>query len=147
MNNDLEYKGYSGSVEFSAEDKRLFGKVLFVESLLMYSGESVAELESAFQETVDSYLAFCAETGRQPNKPYSGTFNVRTGEDLHRQSAMSGHKLGMSLNEFVIYSLKTTIANIVQDPVVQTTRPTLKVVYSATATPPTEWEPLSATTH
>lgn len=94
MSNDLEYKGYIGSVEFSAEDKRLFGKVLFIDSLLMYSGESIRELEAAFHETVDAYLELCAAKGREPNKSYSGSFNIRIGSDLHRKCAIEAHRRG-----------------------------------------------------
>ena len=42
----LKYKGYYGSVEYSSEDVLLYGKVLGINSLISYEGESVAELFS-----------------------------------------------------------------------------------------------------
>ena len=35
---NLEYKGYTGTIEYSKEDKLLFGKVIGVKSLLSYEG-------------------------------------------------------------------------------------------------------------
>lgn len=109
MSDDLEYKGYKGSVEYSSEDRVLFGKILFIDSLLMYHGESVPELDQAFKETVDNYLRHCEKAGKEPNKPYSGTFNVRIGPELHRQAAQAAYKAGIKLNEFVLRSVKQAV--------------------------------------
>lgn len=109
VSDDLEYKGYKGSVEYSGEDRLLFGKVLFIDSLLMYHGESVQELELAFKETLDNYLCHCEKTGKEPNKPYSGTFNVRIGQELHRQAALVAYKTGIKLNEFVLRAVKQAV--------------------------------------
>ena len=56
MKNLLEYKGYYGSVEYSSEDVLLYGKVLGINSLISYEGESVAELQQDFEWAVDDYL-------------------------------------------------------------------------------------------
>ena len=56
MKNLLEYKGYYGSVEYSREDALLYGKVLGINSLIPYEGESVAELQQDFEGAVDDYL-------------------------------------------------------------------------------------------
>ena len=110
MSNDLSYKGYKGSAEYSSADRIFFGKILFIDSLLMYHGTSVDELESAFKETVDAYLKHCAKMGKEPNKPYSGSFNVRTSPELHRQTAQRAHKEKTSLNDIVVKSLNAYIS-------------------------------------
>ena len=56
VKNLLEYKGYYGSVEYSSEDVLLYGKVLGINSLISYEGESVAELQQDFEGAVDDYL-------------------------------------------------------------------------------------------
>jgi predicted HicB family RNase H-like nuclease len=40
-------------------------------------------------------------TGVEPEKPYSGRFNVRLSPDLHRQIAVIAKKKRISLNSFV----------------------------------------------
>ena len=68
MKNLLEYKGYYGSVEYSREDALLYGKVLGINSLISYEGESVAELQQDFEGAVDDYLEVCAENGQSRKK-------------------------------------------------------------------------------
>ena len=42
-----------------------------------FQGESVGELKQVFQDSVEDYLAFCAERGEAPEKPNSGKFSVQ----------------------------------------------------------------------
>ena len=59
MYDHIEYKGYIGSVEFSEEDSRFFGKVQGIRSLILYEGTTEKELIEDFHEAVDLYLAEC----------------------------------------------------------------------------------------
>lgn len=59
MSNLLSYKNYNGTVEYSREDRCLFGKVIGIKSLLSYEGDSVQELEKDFQDVIDGYLEDC----------------------------------------------------------------------------------------
>ena len=54
MDNILEYKGYHGIVNYSAPDKCLHGKILGIQSLVTFEGESTESIETAFQESVDT---------------------------------------------------------------------------------------------
>jgi predicted HicB family RNase H-like nuclease len=110
MSNLLEYKGYQGSVEYSSEDDLLFGKVLHVDSLIQYDGKTVTQIRTAFRHAVDGYLAMCERTGRTPNKPYSGTFNVRVGPELHREAVMAAAKRKLNLNEFVRRAIQSMLS-------------------------------------
>lgn len=97
----MRYKGFFGSVEASVEDGCLYGRLEFIDDLVTFEGETVAELESAFHEAVDDYLDTCQQLGREPQKPYRGSFNVRVGSRLHRAAAVAAYEHGMNLNEFV----------------------------------------------
>lgn len=101
MSSLLSYKNYNGTVEYSKEDKCLYGKVIGVKSLLSYEGDSVQELETDFQNVIDDYLNDCEERGIQPEQPYKGTFNVRISPDLHRTIATYAIEHGKSLNAAV----------------------------------------------
>ena len=126
MKDLLEYQGYQGSVEFSSDDKILFGKILFIDSLIMYHGESVSELENAFHTAVNEYLAHCAKNNKEPNKPYSGSFNVRIGSELHKAAVQRAYREGQKLNEFV----KRSIENAISDQLPQTRELTINHVIS-----------------
>ncbi len=105
----MQYNGYTGSVEFSFEDGCLYGRLLFIDDLITYEGETLPQLESSFHEAVERYVADCLETGRPANKPYSGTFNVRIGPELHRQAAQAAYKAGVKLNEFVTNAVRQAV--------------------------------------
>ena len=49
MTNTIKYKGYTGSVEISEEDNCLFGKALFIRSLLSYEGRTLEEIKKRLQ--------------------------------------------------------------------------------------------------
>lgn len=59
MNNNIEYKGYLGSVEFSEEEAVFFGKIMNIRSLISYEGKNVKELSEQFREAVDEYSSIC----------------------------------------------------------------------------------------
>ncbi|AGE26050.1 type II toxin-antitoxin system HicB family antitoxin [Pseudomonas poae] len=105
MNNQLKHKGYIGSIEASLEDNCLYGKVLFIKALLSYEGKTVAELDAAFQEAVDDYLATCQALGQTPEKPCKGSFNVRVGHDLHLAAALEATRKKVTLNDLTRQAL------------------------------------------
>lgn len=114
MSNQKEtfsYKGYFGSAEVSQEDECFAGQILYIDDLIMYEGDTYKELEQAFQASVDDYLAFCDEVGKEPQKTYSGSFNIRIGAVLHRQAVRTAALLDISLNEFVRNSIAEGVAN------------------------------------
>ena len=88
MKNTMEYRGYTGSVEFSTEDKVFFGKVLGIRTLLSYEGTNADELLRDFHGAVDEYLSYCVDNGVEPERAYKGSFNVRVSADLHKKAAV-----------------------------------------------------------
>lgn len=107
MSNMLRHKGYSGSVQYSREDRIFHGKIEFIRVLVSYEGTDVTGLENAFKDAVDDYLELCEERGENPEQPFKGSFNVRTGTDLHRQAALYARKNGINLNKVVVEALKS----------------------------------------
>ena len=100
--NVLKYKNYLGSVEYNLTEKYLYGKILFIDDLIMYEGNTLEELENSFKEMVDEYLETCKELGKAPQKVYSGSFNVRTGATIHQALAEIAELENISLNKLII---------------------------------------------
>ena len=105
MDNQLKHQGYIGSIEASLEDNCLFGKILFIKALVSYEGKTVAELDAAFHEAVDDYLATCQSLGQTPEKPCKGSFNVRVGHDLHLAAALAAMRKKVTLNDLTRQAL------------------------------------------
>lgn len=106
---ELDYKGYTGSVEVSIEDACLHGHILFINDLVTFEGENVPEIQVAFQNAVDRYLSHCERVGKSADKPYSGTFNVRIGTELHTKAAKVAHIRKINLNEFVKSAIQAAV--------------------------------------
>jgi len=106
---NLDYKGYSGSIEYSKEDGLFYGKLLGIQSLISYEGETGPLLEKDFKESIDDYLSECSELGIKPEKPFKGSFNVRIPSELHRDAALKAIELNTSLNGFVSDSIRARL--------------------------------------
>lgn len=144
MSGTMEYKGYLASLGYSAEDKCFFGKVEFINDLILFDGTSVEELEREFHAAVDSYLEFCKKKGKDPDQPFKGTFNVRVGEQLHRRASLEARRTGLTLNELVKQAIE---ARLNRDPVVYHVHHIHKVVATAELTEDFEWENVRHAAH
>lgn len=68
VSNILYYKGYYGKIEYSAEDKVIYGKIMGIHSLISFESESATDIETEFHNAVDDYLLYCEEEGIEPEK-------------------------------------------------------------------------------
>ncbi len=99
------YRGYSAAVSFD-EDALLFhGEVLGTRDVITFQARTAEDLPKAFHDSVDDYLAWCAEDGVQPEKPYSGTLSLRANPDLHRRMADAAARQAKSLNQWMVEAL------------------------------------------
>ena len=101
----LEYKGYTGSIEYSKEDGLFYGKVLGIKSLISYEGTTGPELESDLKEAINSYLEDCKTDNIEPEKSFKGSFNIRVSPELHREAALKAKQKSESLNSLVSEAL------------------------------------------
>ncbi|GAA3975404.1 type II toxin-antitoxin system HicB family antitoxin [Hymenobacter antarcticus] len=101
MDNVLTHKGYFSIVKYSPESEILYGRIEAIVDLVSYEGETAKEVKAAFEEAVESYLETCVEVGKKPDKPYTGTFNVRVNTDLHRKAAILSKQRNISLNQLI----------------------------------------------
>ncbi|MDR1858400.1 MAG: type II toxin-antitoxin system HicB family antitoxin [Treponema sp.] len=106
----MEYKGYFGTVEYDAQAKIFHGDIINTRDVITFQGTTAREIERAFKDSIDDYIAWCKEEGVEPEKPYSGKFNVRLSLELHRQVAILARKKNVSLNSFVEKAITDEIA-------------------------------------
>jgi len=69
MGDYLSYKGYCGTVEYSAADDILYGCVVRINGLISYEGDSLQSLKADFQEAIDDYLETCQVSNIEPQVP------------------------------------------------------------------------------
>jgi predicted HicB family RNase H-like nuclease len=101
MNNILEYMGYYTKIEYSSEDRILHGRIEGIGDLITFQSAEATKIEEEFQNAIDDYLTFCEEVGKDPDKSYKGSFNIRINPDLHKKLAIKAFKNNESLNQTV----------------------------------------------
>ena len=97
----LIYKNYIAHIEFDDKAEIFHGEVINTRDVITFQGLTVKELKKAFIDSVDDYLAFCAERNEIPEKPFSGKFNLRLDPELHREAFVAAKQSGKSLNQWV----------------------------------------------
>ncbi|WP_128292897.1 type II toxin-antitoxin system HicB family antitoxin [Afifella aestuarii] len=107
--NMMHYKGYEAVVNFDEEAETFHGEVINLRDVITFQGNSVDELKTALEESVEDYLAFCRERGEEPERPYSGQFVVRAEPRLHRELASAARRAGVSLNKLVTSVLERAV--------------------------------------
>jgi predicted HicB family RNase H-like nuclease len=66
-------------------------------------------MKQVFIDSIDDYLAFCKERNEQPEKPFSGKFNLRISAELHRKVFIAAKQKGVSINTWISDTLNHVI--------------------------------------
>src|SRR5688500_507276 len=67
----IDYKGYTGIVEFDSDLGLFAGHVIDLRDEIYFEGESVEELVESMKRAVDHYLEISAKRGEAPERPVS----------------------------------------------------------------------------
>ena len=106
----MRYKGYEAVVDFDEADRVLHGRTLGTRDVISFEADSAHEIERAFHEAVDDYIEQCAETGREPDRSFSGRLILRMEPALHRDVYLEAAREGTSLNAWIVESLASMVA-------------------------------------
>ena len=77
INSLMEYEGYHAKIEFDQEDQIFVGHVLGINDSINFHGHSVQELTIEFHNSVNNYVDYCVQIGKEPEREFKGSFNVR----------------------------------------------------------------------
>lgn len=111
MKDLIIYKDYVGSVHYSEDDEVFFGKIEGIDDLVTFEGQSVLQLKKAFHEAVDDYLEIARATGKQPEKTYRGSLNIRLKPETHKKANRLALVKGKTLNQFINDAVEHEIGN------------------------------------
>ena len=105
----MKYKDFKARVEYDDDAKIFHGEVIGLKDIITFQGKSVEELEHAFHDSINDYLAWCKKRGEKPEKTFSGTFNLRIPPELHAKLVLHAKTMGLSLNTYITEKLRLTI--------------------------------------
>ena len=108
----MKYQDYEAIISFDDEADIFHGEVVNIRDVITFQGQSVDELRTAFQESVEDYFAFCAKRGEEPEQPLSGRFLLTIEPQLHKQIYSKAKQEGKSLNAWVREKLAAQILSI-----------------------------------
>ncbi|MEW5910929.1 MAG: type II toxin-antitoxin system HicB family antitoxin [Thermodesulfobacteriota bacterium] len=107
--NVIKYKDYLGAFSYDPEADIFHGEVVNIADVVTFQGRSLDQLKRALKDSVEDYLVFCQEMGKDPERPFSGRFNLRLPPELHRQAAQQARLQGKSLNAWVAEALERAV--------------------------------------
>ncbi|MGQ0622032.1 MAG: type II toxin-antitoxin system HicB family antitoxin [Panacagrimonas sp.] len=108
----MEHKGYVGVAEVDSDAGIIHGEVINTRDVITFQATNMRDLEKAFRDSVEDYLAFCAERGEPPEKPFSGKFVLRLTPEQHRKAFIAARHARKSLNTWAAEVLdKATAAS------------------------------------
>lgn len=106
----MKHRGYTGSVEYDADERIFHGSVDGITDVVAFQGDSVEALEADFRAAVDEYVDFCAEQGVEPQRPCSGRFVLRVPPEMHRAAARAARDAHESLNTWIKGAVEARLA-------------------------------------
>ncbi|MCM1144761.1 MAG: type II toxin-antitoxin system HicB family antitoxin [Lachnoclostridium sp.] len=105
----LEYKGYHAAITYDADDELFIGEVFGIADSLNFHGSSIEELKQMFAQSIDNYLDFCKQVGKEPEKEFKGSFNVRIPSELHKKISLLAAQQKITLNQYVVNALSKSV--------------------------------------
>ncbi|MEW1955139.1 toxin-antitoxin system HicB family antitoxin [Terrabacter sp. NPDC080008] len=105
----VEAAHYAYLVSWSVDDQEYVATCLEFPSLSWLASTQVEALKG-LEALIEDVLEDMRESGEEIPQPlsersYSGRFNVRVGESLHRTLALQAARDGMSLNQYIVKRL------------------------------------------
>jgi len=105
----MEYKGYTALIQYSEEDGCLIGKVIGISDQIVFDAPSLDEIRKIFEADVDSYLQYCRQKGREPNKPVAEVM-VPVPSALYAQIAQKAEYDGVPVHTLMESALQKFVA-------------------------------------
>jgi len=111
----MTHRGYVAVINYDDELDAFVGRVANLSSPVTFHGRTPEELRREFKVSIRTYLEVCRERGIEPEKPFSGRFNVRIAPELHRKAALAAMLAGKSLNSLVSEALDREADAVLSD--------------------------------
>lgn len=106
MNNIMIIDGYRAVIQYDPDIEMFRGEFTGLNGGADFYADSVAKLRDEGKISLRIFLDECHQRGIKPTKTYSGKFQVRLPEDLHKHAVDAATAKGQSLNQFVATAIE-----------------------------------------
>ncbi len=115
LTNLLKYKDYYARIAFDPSADAFHGRVVGIQDVIDFYGCTPDELRQEFKNSVEDYLAWCAEDGTKPEKTWLGKLTIRIDEDLRRRLTVVAAAHGESVNAWITTLLDRETTRVLQE--------------------------------
>jgi predicted HicB family RNase H-like nuclease len=86
-----------------------------MQDVIDFYGRTPDELREEFKNSVEEYVAWCAEEGTKSEKTWLGKLTIRIDEDLRRRLAVVAAASGESVNTWIITLLDRETTRLLKE--------------------------------
>ena len=101
MNNILEIGKYKAHISYDPEIDMFRGEFIGLNGGADFYAKDIDRQKKEAETSLKVFLDVCQEKGIQPEKTYSGKFNLRVDPELHHMIALAAKAEDVSINEWV----------------------------------------------
>ena len=106
LTNLLKYKDYHARIAFDPSADAFHGRVIGMQDVIDFYGRTPEELREELKNSVEEYLAWCAEAGTKPEKTWHGKLTIRVDEGLRRRLVVVAAESDKSVNAWIVNLLE-----------------------------------------
>jgi predicted HicB family RNase H-like nuclease len=110
-----KYKDYYAQIAFDPSADAFHGRVIGMQDVIDFYGRTPDELREEFKNSVEEYVAWCAEEGTKSEKTWLGKLTIRIDEDLRRRLAVVAAASGESVNTWIITLLDRETTRLLKE--------------------------------
>ena len=108
--NTVTVERYRAKIEYDEEIDLFRGEILGISGSADFHGKNIRELRAEFKKSLQVFLEVCKEKGLEPQRHFSGKFNLRIPPELHEQLAIEAQAQGKIINTLAQEALQERIA-------------------------------------
>ncbi len=109
MINLMNIGGYKAVINYDPEIEMFRGEFIGLNGGADFYATNVKALHKEGKASLEMFLGMCKKDGVEPEKHYSGKFNVRLNSDLHANLVVAATAEGKSINQWVVDVLSSSI--------------------------------------
>ncbi len=112
MMNLMTIDGYRAVIQYDPDIEMFRGEFIGLNGGADFYAKDLDGLRHEGQVSLRVFLDACAERGIEPQKSFSGKFNVRLPPDLHSAVVAAAAAKGKSLNQWVVDALDHEVQSV-----------------------------------
>jgi predicted HicB family RNase H-like nuclease len=105
----MEIQGYKATIKYDPVIDQFRGEFITLNGGADFYASNIEDLHQEGQISLKVFLEMCREEGVNPQKQYSGKFNLRVTSKLHAEVAAKAAAEGKSLNQCVTDMLEEIV--------------------------------------